>query len=228
MDSKSVGLHPNSLIKYPRTPHLPSSPGATSDDKWATPAAIKYLSSGIELVVTEKMDGGSLTFCRDHFHGRSIDSGTHAWDTQAKALWAQKRFDIPTAWRISGESLYASRSVAYKTLPGVFMVFGVWDETNTLLDFDSMTEWAGLLDLPVVPLLYRGTDFKEATSIWARTHDQETSEGFVVRDAGRIAYKDFGFKVAKWVRKDHITTCADWRHRDDFAVNTFDNKDNSV
>lgn len=214
-------LHPNSLIKYPRTPHLPTSPGATSDDKWASKDALAYLASGIDLVVTEKMDGGNLTFTHDHFHGRSIDSGTHAWDTQARALWAQKRFDIPEGWRISGESMYARRSVSYENLPGVFIVFGVWDETNTLLDFDSMTEWAGLLDLPVVPLLYRGTDFQEATTIWARTHDQETSEGFVVRDAGRIAYDDFGSKVAKWVRADHVRTAANWRHRDDFAINTF-------
>jgi RNA ligase len=214
-------LHPNSIVKYPRTPHLPSSPGATSDDKWASKDALTYLDSGIELITSEKLDGGNLTWSRDHFHGRSIDSGTHAWDTQARAEWAQKRWDIPEGWRVSGESMMARRSVAYDNLPGVFIVFGVWDETNTLLDFDSMTEWAELLDLPVVPLLYRGADLKEATSIWAKTHNTETSEGFVVRDAGRIAYEDFGSKVAKWVRADHVRTSASWRHRDDFALNTF-------
>lgn len=214
-------LHPNSLVKYPRTPHLPSSPGATSDDKWASKETLAYLSSGIELTVSEKLDGGNLTFSRDHFHGRSIDSGTHAWDTQARALWAEKRFDIPQGWRVNGESMLARRSVAYDNLPGVFIVFGIWDETNTLLDWDEMVEWAALLDLPVVPLLYRGTDFQEATAIWARTHDQETSEGFVVRDAARIAYEDFGSKVAKFVRADHVRTAANWRHRDDFALNTF-------
>lgn len=214
-------LHPNSLIKYPRTPHLPSSPGATSDDKWASKEALAYLASGVELITTEKMDGGGLTWSRDHFHGRSIDSGTHAWDTQARAQWAQKRYDIPEGWRVSGESMYARRSVAYDNLPGVFIVFGVWDESNTLLDWDSMVEWAELLDLPVVPLLYRGSDFSEAISIWALTHNTDTSEGFVVRDAGRIAYDDFGNKVAKYVRANHVQTADNWRHRDDFALNTF-------
>lgn len=217
----TAGLHPNSLIKYPRTPHLPASPGATSDDKWASKETLAHLASGIELVVTEKMDGGNLTWSRDHFHGRSIDSGTHPWDTQARVLWAQKRYDIPEGWRVSGESMYARRSVAYENLPGVYIVFGVWDESNTLLDWDSTVEWAHLLDLPVVPVLYRGNDFEEATSIWGRTHDTETSEGFVVRDAGRIAYEDFGHKIAKWVRADHVRTAANWRHRDDFAVNGF-------
>ena len=214
-------LHPNSLIKYPRTPHLPSSPGATSDDKWATQEALDYLSSGIELIVSEKMDGGNLTWSRDPFHGRSIDSGTHAWDTMARGLWAEKRYDIPVGWRISGESMYARRSVSYDNLPGVFIVFGVWDETNTLLSWDEMNEWAQLLDLPVVPLVYRGNDFNEAITAWEKSYNTDVSEGFVVRDSGRIAQADFGMKVAKWVRADHVRTNAAWRHRDDFAVNTF-------
>ncbi len=217
-------LHPNSLIKYPRTPHLPTSPGATSDDKWSTPEALKHLGSGIELVASEKVDGGNLTWSRDHFHGRSIDSGTHAWDTQARQLWATIRNDIPEGWRISGESMYARRSVAYYNLPGVFIVFGIWNENNVLLSWDDMTEWAALFDLPVVPLLYRGKDFKRACSIWAETHDEETSEGFVVRNAGAIAYDDFSMNVTKYVRADHVRTKADWRHRDDFALNDFTDK----
>lgn len=214
-------VHPNSLIKYPRTPHLPWSPGATSDDKWLPFESLERLRSGIEVVVTEKLDGGNLTFSRDHFHGRSIDSGTHPWDTHARALWAAKRFDIPTGWRISGESMYARRSVAYEGLPGVFIVFGIWDETNTLLDWDETEEFAELLDLPTVPVLYRGTDFGQAIKAWGRLLVQENSEGYVLRDAGRIPMDEFGHKVAKFVRENHVRTAADWRHRDDFAVNTF-------
>ena len=40
--------------KYPRTPHLPFSEGATSDDKWMSPSGLAHLRSGIDLVVTEK------------------------------------------------------------------------------------------------------------------------------------------------------------------------------
>ena len=208
-------------IKYPRTSHFPFSPGATSDDKWISDEGMNYLSSGIELITTEKMDGGNLTFTSNHFFGRSLDSGTHAWDQMAKALWARVRYDIPEGWRVSGESMYARRSVSYDQLPGVYMVFGIWDETNTLISWDDMVEWADMLNLPVVPLLYRGTDIKEATTIWAKTHNTEVSEGFVVRDASRIHYDDFGRKAAKFVRANHVTTSADWRHRDDFALNTF-------
>lgn len=210
-------------IKYPRTPHLPQSLGATSDDKYASKETLDYLRSGIELVVTEKVDGGNLSLYPDYFHGRSLDSGTHAWDTLARQLWARVRFDIPEGWRVSCESMYARRSVAYDNLPGPLLVFGIWDETNTLLDWDATQEWAEMLELPVVRTLYRGTDFNEAVIAWGKVLNDQISEGFVLRDAGRIAYSDFDKRFAKFVRADHVRTAADWRHRDDFALNGFAN-----
>jgi len=209
------------LVKYPKTSHLPHSPGMTDDDKRISLAGLSYLQSGIELVVTEKMDGGNVTFYRDAFHGRSLDSGTHAWDTYARALWAQVRHDIPTGWRLSGESMYARRSVAYENLPGVYIMFGIWDDRNMLLGWDETVEWANLLGLPTPPVLYRGNDYEEAILAWSRQRDQEHSEGFVLRDAGRFSYADFSTHISKWVRAQHIRTSDSWRHRDDFPVNTF-------
>lgn len=211
----------DNVYKYPRTPHLPFSPGATSDDKWASPETLDYLQSGIDLAVSEKMDGGNISMMRDYFYGRSLDSGVHAWDTHAKQLHARIAHEIPDRWRISGESMYARRSVSYEDLPGVYMVFAIWDETNTMLSWDEMVEYAGMLDLPVVPLLYRGNSYKDAVKVWESTTNDEVSEGFVVRDAGRIPYLEFDQRVVKWVRQNHVRTRADWRHRDDFAVNTF-------
>lgn len=211
--------HPNESVKYPRTPHLPFSPGATSDDKHITQETLAYLQSGIELITTEKMDGGNYSFTRSGSFARSLDSGTHSWDTKAKALWAKIRWDIPEGWRISGESLHARRSVGYENLDDIYLVFGIWDETNTLLDWDSMVEYAELLGLSTVPVLYRGTDFKQAVTAWEKVKDTQSSEGFVVRSAGRIAYDKFGKNFAKWVRPNHVTTSASWRGRDDWAVN---------
>lgn len=211
----------STLYKYPRTPHLPISPGATSDDKHSSKKALDFLKSGVQLVVTEKMDGGNLTFYRDNFHGRSLTSGTHTWDTAAKALWAQIHNEIPEGWRISGESMYARRSVSYDNLPGVYMVFGIWNENNDLISWDDTVEWCNLLELPHVPVIYRGNDFDKAISAWFDNHNSETSEGFVVRNAGSFAYEDFAMNVSKFVRADHVRTNADWRHRADFDVNTF-------
>lgn len=211
----------STLYKYPRTPHLPFSMGATSDDRYASADALAYLNSGIDLVVTEKMDGGNITMYRDAFHGRSLDSGVHMWDTRTKQVHNRIAHEIPDGWRISGESMPARRSVAYENLLGPFYVFGIWDETNSLLSFDDMSEYAGMLDLPVVPTLYRGTDFSQAVKAWEKVLDDTVSEGFVIRDAGRIAYDNFGYHVAKYVRANHVRTSADWRYKVDFEYNTF-------
>lgn len=211
----------SALYSYPRTSHVPSSPGATSDDKHLTKAGLNYLTSGVELITSEKMDGGNLSLYPDYFHGRSKDSGTHHWDTLAKSIWSRVRFDIPEGWRISAESMYARRSVAYDDLESPLFIIGIWDETNSLISWDDTVEWAALFGLPTVPLIYRGNDWEQANKAWSEQFDTEASEGYVIRDAGKIRYEDFSTHVAKWVRKDHVRTSADWRHRDDYAVNTF-------
>lgn len=209
------------LYSYPRTPHIPESPGATSDDKHASKDTIAYLASGIELVVTEKMDGSNLSLYRDAFHGRSKDSGTHPWDTYAKQIWSQVRFDIPEGWRISCESMYARRSVAYDNLESPLYIIGIWNENNNLISWKDTVEWGQMFGLPTVPPIYSGTDFKEAKTVWLKNFNDETSEGFVIRDEGEVPYKEFGNRVVKYVRANHVRTRADWRHRDDFALNTF-------
>ncbi|MEU4687665.1 RNA ligase family protein [Actinoplanes sp. NPDC023714] len=204
-------------MKYPRTFHLPGSPGATSDDR--VQHDLSWLDG--ELVVTEKMDGGNLTFTRDAMYARSLDSGTQPWDRPAKALWAMTAHRIPDEWRVCGESMWARRSIAYADLPGVFLVFGIWDETDTLLGWDDTVDWAQRLELPVVPVLYRGGSLSEACAAWSRQRSEDRSEGYVVRAAGRIPAADFDHRVLKWVRAGHVRTEASWRHRDDFAVNEF-------
>jgi hypothetical protein len=60
--------------KYPRTYHLPSSPGATSDDK--IHKTIPY-TDGDDVVISMKMDGENSTLYTDYYHARSIDSRHH-------------------------------------------------------------------------------------------------------------------------------------------------------
>jgi RNA ligase len=203
--------------RYPRTFHLPDSPGACDGDD--VQHDLSWLDG--ELVVTEKLDGGSLTFTRDTVYARSVDSGTRPWDRPAKALWAMTAYRIPDDWRVCGESMWARRSIAYSDLPGVFIVFGIWDETDTLLGWDDTVDWARRLELPVVPVLYRGGSLSEARAAWASQREAESSEGFVVRSAGRIPAAELPFKVLKWVRPNHVSTEPAQRHRDDFGVNEF-------
>src|SRR6195952_1327979 len=100
-------------MKYPRTFHLPDSPGATKDDR--VQDDLSWLDG--ELVVTEKLDGGNLTFTRDEMYARSLDSGTNPWDRPAKALWAMTAHQIPDDWRVCGESMGGRGLVPSHRLP---------------------------------------------------------------------------------------------------------------
>jgi len=97
-------------------------------------------------------------------------------------------------------------SVAYTDLPGVFIVHSIWDETETLLGWDDTVDWAERLELPVVPVLYRGVGISSARAAWARQRDPARSEGFVVRSAGRIPAAEYPFAVLQWVRPLHDLT----------------------
>lgn len=203
--------------KYPRTPHLPSSPGATADDKRITNIAARQLFS-TEVVVTEKMDGGNVTLSRNYFHARSTNDTTPLWERHAKGAWAAIAHDIPRGWRVSAESLWARRSVPYTDLPGYLMVIGIWNG-DTLLSWPETVEWATLLELPTVPFLGSAQSEAECLGIWSSRHSPDTSEGFVVRSRDAIPLSEFGMRVAKWVRPNHVRTSAAWRTSTTFPTN---------
>jgi hypothetical protein len=73
-------------VKYPRTYHLPWSPGQTRDDRVIESTDI---FKGKEVVVTIKMDGENTTMYHDYIHARSIDSGSHPSRTWIKNFMPQ-------------------------------------------------------------------------------------------------------------------------------------------
>jgi hypothetical protein len=85
-------------IKYPRTPHLPWSPGKSSDDILI--ASISSLTQLEDIVVTEKLDGENTTLYRDYLHSRSLDYRPHPSRDWVKRLHAQICADIPENFRI--------------------------------------------------------------------------------------------------------------------------------
>src|SRR5579863_5868310 len=112
-------------FKYPRTPHLPWSPGATDDDKML--GSIEHFV-GKQIVVTEKMDGENTSLYRDHSHARSLDSQMHPSRTMLRQMHATIKHEIPEGWRICGENLFAKHSIHYSNLPSYFLVFGIYNE----------------------------------------------------------------------------------------------------
>lgn len=108
------------FYKYPRTPHLPFSPGVGGDDK-----ILKDLSTlrGRDCVVTLKMDGENTSLYTNGFHARSLDGRHHPSRDWLKAYYATFAHEIPQGWRICGENLYARHSLAYDALPSYFLGF---------------------------------------------------------------------------------------------------------
>jgi hypothetical protein len=192
-------------VKYPRTPHLPTSPGFSDEDiNWTSDEHMH----GIEVVVTEKMDGENTTMYDDHIHARSLtDMSYHASRTWVKNLHGSIAHNIPQTYRICGENLYAKHSLAYENLSSYFMVFSIWDGANCL-SWDETTEWCDLLGLTHVPVLYYGTYDDLNLDI-----DTDTSEGYVVRPAESFVLSKFRSVVAKWVRPDHINSDHHWIHK---------------
>lgn len=196
--------------KYPRTPHLPWSPGATDDDKMLSSVAH---FEGRQVVVTEKMDGENTTIYGDCYtHARSIDSAHHESRAWVKALAAAKGRDIPDGWRLCGEGMYARHSIGYTGLPSYFLLFGIFDENNNALSWSQVEEWAALIEIPTVPVLYKGLWDEEAVKACLPPTSTygSTPEGYVVRLAEGFPFASFGKSIAKYVRPNHVTTDTHW------------------
>lgn len=190
-------------VKYPRTYHLPWSPGATSDDRIADDPDAMF--SGQEVVITEKMDGENCTLYRDGLHARSLEYSPHPSRDRVKALWASIAHEIPDGWRVCGENLTAEHSIHYTGLRSFFQVFSVWDERNVCLAWPNTEEWAALLGLATVPVIASATLFGNVSiAIEGLAGSDPDREGYVVRRAGDFHYREFRGCVAKWVRPGHV------------------------
>lgn len=204
-------------VKYPRTFHLPWSPNVTDDDRMLPNDRIFYEYADAlmaskkphQVVVTLKMDGENTTWYRDYMHARSLEYEPHPSRDRVKAMWAERCYDIPDGWRLCGENLYALHSVLYDDLPSYFMVFSLWNDKNECMPWAETEEWAALLGLPTVPVIYRGSYSEEAVEAAFAPH-RERHEGYVVRLANRFHYRDFQLSVGKWVRKGHLQTHGGW------------------
>ncbi|MFD7096222.1 RNA ligase family protein [Streptomyces xanthophaeus] len=189
---------------YPRTPHLPWSPGAASDDVRADGFAGL---AGREVVVTEKLDGENTTLYRDGLHARSLDSAHHPSRAWVKGLQGRIGTGIPEGRRVCGENLYARHSLPYGELDSWFYGFSVWDGEHCL-DWDQGVRFLRGLGIPTPPVLWRGT-FDERVLRKLKL-DTARQEGYVVRTVAGFTRADFGRCVAKWVRPGHVQTGTHW------------------
>ncbi len=199
-------------IKYPRTMHLPWSPAAASKDERVIQSTKAFENQ--EVIISVKMDGENTTWYRDHIHARSLDYSPHPSRNLIKKLHGEIAWQLPEGWRLVGENVYAKHSIHYRDLDSYFYVISIWNDRNECLSWDETCEWAALLDLQMVPVLYRGPwDESIIRKLSPLQYGPNECEGYVARISQSFHFRDFRNCVAKWVRKDHVQTHAFWRNQ---------------
>lgn len=212
-------------VKYPRTHHLPWSEGINDDDR-----IMNSLDSfkNRRVIVTEKKDGENTSLYNDYFHARSIDSKNHPSRNWCKNFWSTIRSEIPKGWRICGENLYAKHSIEYLNLKSFFYGFSIWNDKNICLSWDETQEWFQLLNITSVPVLYDGIFDENIIKKLYNNSQWNTMEGYVLRTADEILYKDFKNKFGKFVRANHVQTIKHWMHGQPIIQNKLSNQLNEV
>lgn len=194
-------------MKYPKTYHLPWSPGINRDDK-----ILKDLSGfKSDLVLTIKMDGENTTMYRNYIHARSLDSMNHPSRSMVKRIHAQMAYHIPEGWRICGENLYAKHSIEYKNLDSYFQVFSIWNR-DRCLSIDETLCWCEKLNLVHVPIMKRGKFDIKSVEL-PEKYNGDPTEGYVIRVAREFTIEEFHSVVGKYVRKGHVQTDEHWMTR---------------
>lgn len=194
--------------KYPRTYHLPWSPGITDDDRVMKDTSV---FEGKRVIVTRKMDGENFTGYRDFCHARSVDGRSHYTRNWAKNFWSTRSYELPEGWRICAENLYAVHSVKYENLQSFLLGFSIWNESNFCLGWDDTLEWFELLGIPSVEVLYDGVwDQTKIKNLYDNKRDSANHEGYVVRLADSFHYRNFKDCVAKFVRANHVQSNTHW------------------
>lgn len=202
------------MSKYNRTFHLPWSPGTTNDDR-ISKSVVSLL--GEDVVITEKLDGENTGMTRDGVYARSHAAfTTSAWSREVRQLHNLIKNSIDEDVFIFGENMEGIHSIEYNNLTSYFYMFGVRDN-EMWIPWDAVEEYSYLLDIPTVPVLFRGVinTEKELKEIVEGLIKQPSElggqiEGIVIRNAGLFHNDDFAENVMKWVRAGHIQTDEHW------------------
>jgi hypothetical protein len=217
------------MSKYNRTYHLSWSPGATNDDRISD--SVNSLL-GKEIVITEKLDGENCGMTDKGVYARSHAAFTTSpWSREVRSLHKLSVEDeLGDGVYLFGENMEGIHSIEYTNLTSYFYIFGVRDN-NIWVPWDKVEEYSYLLDIPTVPVLFRGVvnTEKELKDLTEKLASQPSElgglrEGIVVRSADMFHDDDFAKNVMKWVRKGHVQTDEHWTRNWKKAKVNYDSK----
>lgn len=204
--------------KYPKTPHLPFSPEVQDDDVTLDPKGCSNFLN-VDVVITEKLDGGNCQLYRNKIYARTTSKeATHPSFGAIKQLYPQFSWKVPNNIALFGENMYGIHSIEYPELTSYFYLFAVLKDGKYWLSWDEVVQMANDLEIPHVPVLFEGKFSKlEDIKSWMEKNMKNKStfgakepEGFVIRVRKGFMTKDFDKNVAKFVRFHHIQTDETW------------------
>lgn len=202
------------MSKYARTYHLPWSPGSTNDDRISD--SVESLI-GIDIVITEKLDGENCGMTKGGVYARSHAAYTTSpWSREVRQIHQRIANDLDEGVFLFGENMEGIHSIEYSNLKSYFYIFGVRDN-NIWIPWEGVEEYSILLDIPTVPVLFKGSvssekELKQLTDSLVKQPSElgGQREGIVVRNANMFHNDDFSTNVMKWVRKGHVQTDEHW------------------
>ena len=200
--------------KYPRSYHLSYSPGAKNDDRINENVSNLL---GKDIIISEKNDGSNTAFSNEAVFGRShVEPTRNSWDIKMWELHSLIKNSIEDDMFIFGENMYGIHSIEYSELTSYFYMFGIRHK-NTWLSWDDIEEYSYLLDIPTVPVLFKGiiNTEKELEKLVIDLASKPSAlggirEGVVVRLRDSFEDDNFSNSLLKYVRKDHVSTDIHW------------------
>lgn len=206
------------MSKYPRTPHLPWSPGLTNSERvHPNPRTL----AECPLVITEKLDGSNVCLTRDNVFARSHNGPpTHESFDWLKAWHGASRYAIPGELEIFCEYTYAVHSIQYDALPSYLHVIGVrgWGEWLSWHDTIGVGYMLGLPTVPELLMMNVFGDVEEVKEVSLKLLKRNSvfggqREGVVVRTQRSFVDTTFQYAIGKVVRADHVQTDEHWTNK---------------
>lgn len=212
-------------MKYPRTYHVPFSPGDTSDDKQLSEEDFLKHFAHKRLIFTEKLDGENSAITHFDCYARSHGAPTRSpWSIN---LWG----DDGIMWRVKdslgedetiyGENLYGEHSIHYDRLTDYFHIFAA-NNGYVWYSWEDVELMGRILNLPTVPFLGTGyvttvEELKDIIEAYMKEPSAygDTKEGIVIRTADEFPVlvdgkSVFHEHVCKYVRANHVQTDEHW------------------
>ena len=203
------------MLKYPRTPYWPYSPGEPRDGDDLVDAA-RFIRRPI--VVTEKLDGGNTLLHRGQVYARSVSAPSNGkWMAMVKKHHAWKVMDAGVF--LYGEDIYGVHSIEYDPIPETetFHAFALRTARDGFSSFRAMVNYAQEREIPVVPILFEGAfpSVPRLREFVSRAHGEPSAlggarEGVVIRAACGFPAEEFADHVCKSVRAGHVQSEEHW------------------